>query len=205
MQKVLSDNSKTGCSINLPIKGHCRPTKNCSFACYARTGHLSWPLPKAKQLQVSKLLAKRPGPGLDRLERECRARTAVRISGSGDLNKVHVPAILHLAKSCPNTQFWGMTRKTDIAEALNEKHSNLHLLVTVDATSPKSTWDYQGPLCFGPRMPGDQVPEDPRIITVFPRHFAGRVVKGVGRHSKDCKAVWHEIPGCLECGRCWDW
>jgi len=201
-QKVLSDNSKCGCSLNLPLKGHCRPTKNCKHDCYARTGHTAMPLPRAKALWVSKYLASKD---LTRLIEECRQRTAVRICGTGDLNPAHVPAFFSLAKACPETQFWGMTRKPEIAQAINGKYPNLKLLVTVDASSPKATWEYKGAMCYGPRRPGDQVPDDDRIITVFPRHFAGRVIKGVEHHPKDCKAVWHEITGCMACGQCWNW
>jgi hypothetical protein len=78
-------------------------------------------------------------------------------------------------------------------------------MVSVDATSPKKTWDYQGKLCYGPRLAQDIVPEDDRIVTVFPRHFTGRVTKGITRHPKDCLAVWHDISGCSACGRCWKW
>jgi len=145
--------------------------------------------------------------GTDQTEliQECRLFTAVRLCGSGDLNPEHVPAILRLAKSCPQTMFWGMTRKPEIAGALNNRLPNLRVLLTVDSSSPDSVWNYQGALCFGPRRPGDEVPEDPRIITVFPRHFGGRVVKGVQRHRKDCLSVWHELPGCHACKRCWSW
>lgn len=200
-QKILSDNSKCGCSINMPIKGHCCPTEHCKHDCYARTGHTAMPAPVRKQKWVSNYLKQKD---ISRLINECIGRSAVRLNGTGDLLKEHLPQILSLAKACPNTQFWGMTRKPEIAKALNNKLPNLKLLVTVDSSSPQSVWNYDGKLCYGPRRPDDIVPDDPRIITVFPRHFAGRVVNGVPRHPKDCKAVWHEIPGCLHCGRCWN-
>lgn len=201
-QKLLSDNTKTGCSINLPIKGHCRPTIRCARDCYGRTGHTALPTSQRKQSYVSKYLNRR---NIDDLIKECRSRTAVRLSGAGDLKMSHTENILRLAQACPDTQFWGMTRKVDVARALNGKYNNLRLLVTVDPTSPASTWEYEGKLCFGPRHAGDEVPDDDRIVTVFPRHFAGQVVKGVPHHAKDCRAVWHEIDGCLSCGRCWNW
>jgi len=201
--RILSDNSKCGVSINLPIKGHCRPTKVCVFCCYARTGNTARPASTRKQAWVSKYLR---GPDLSGLVEECRNLQAVRLNGSGDLNPEHLPGLVCLAEQCPSTQFWGMTRKTEIANTLNHpKLPNLKILVTVDAASPMETWNYKGALCYGPRREGDQVPDDDRIITVFPRHFAGKVVGIIPLHSRDCPAVRHTVSGCLNCGRCWNW
>jgi hypothetical protein len=201
---ILSSNTKTGCSINLPIAGHCRPTKNCSKTCYAKSGHTAMPSNKKKQVWVSNYLK---GPDITQLIQECLSRTAVRLSGTGDILKEHVPNLLKLAKACPATQFWGMTRKLEIAKAINKKHPNLRLLVSVDSSSPKSVWNYNGALCFGPRLATDEVPKDKRIKTIFPHHKSGHIVnvKNMPKDKKDCPAVRHELPGCLSCGRCWTW
>ena len=201
--KIISDNTKTEHSINLPIIGHCRPTYTCSRVCYAKTGRIAMPHSTRKQAYVSDYLKQ---SDLSQLVNECQKHDQVRLSASGDLLLKHVPSILSLARACPLTEFWGMTRKTEIAKAINHKYNNLRLLVTVDHTSPLKTWEYDGALCFGPRMPEDRViPDMKNIVTVFPYHRRGKVVKGVARHPKDCKAVWHEISGCKECGRCWKW
>ena len=201
---VLSENRKCGCSLNLPIKGHCRPTKNCAKACYARCGHTALPGNIKKQKFLSQYLK---GPDITRLIQECRGRTAVRLSGTGDFQTQHVPNILKLAAACPTTMFWGMTRKIEIAEALNSHLPNLKIMVSVDSSSPESVWNYQGTLCWGPRYATDVVPADPRIHTIFPYHYTGKVVqaKAMPHDPRDCKAVWHEIDGCLSCGRCWSW
>jgi hypothetical protein len=202
--KILSENRKCGCSIDFPISGHCRPTKNCSKDCYAKFGFQALPNAKAKHIRTSQYLAS--GKNLDTLVSEIGPnRKAVRLSGSGDLNLDHVPAILDLAKKLPQTQFWGMTRKTEIATALNGKLPNVHLLVSVDASSPKSTWAYPGRLCYGPRRPNDVIPDDPRIVTVFPQHIHGSVDETIPGNKKDCPAVRHMVDGCLSCGRCWKW
>ena len=205
-QIILSENMKCNRSINLPIAGHCRPTSVCSVACYAKTGHCAMKHSTRKQAWVSDYLAGGQDPSLARLKRECQPLRAIRLSGTGDLNPGHLPGIINLAKSCPDTQFWGMTRKLEIAKYINEAGlPNLNILVSVDASSPESVWNYDGALCFGPRRPDDQVPADPRIITVFPNHFRGKVVAGMPHHPKDCRAVWHEIDGCMSCGQCWSW
>ena len=202
MLKYLSSNSKTGVSINLPIKGHCLPTKNCARTCYAKSGNMIYPNAKAKQIRVSRMLIK---GDIKEFIIECSLYAYVRLNGSGDLKMSQVKSVIKLARACPNTIFWGMTRKIDIAKAINGKRKNLSLLVTVDATSPKSTWEYKGAMCYGPRMPGDRVPRDSRIVTVFPYHKSGKIVNGAEHHPKDCLAVWHENDGCPTCGKCWSW
>jgi hypothetical protein len=99
-----------------------------------------------------------------------------------------------------------MTRKIEIAAAINKPQlPNLRILVTVDSSSPKKTWDYPGTLCYGPRHPNDTVPNDPRILTVFPAHYSGKTQKDMPQHPKDCPAVWHRVSGCAACTRCYTW
>jgi len=201
-QQILSSNTKCGVSLNLTRK-NCTPTPICTSCCYGKTGPINWTYPVRKQQWVSDYLR---GSDISELIKECRQKQVVRLSGTGDLLPEHMSNCYELAMACPSTQFWGMTRKTDIAREINGIGlPNLNLLVTVDASSPKESWNYQGKMCFGPRRVQDKVPDDKRIVTVFPYHFAGKVVNGMPRHKKDCRAVWHEISGCLECGRCWKW
>ena len=200
---VLSVNRKTGCSIDLPIAGHCRPTKRCAHDCYAKRGPQIYPASVRKHVWLSRYLS---GRNISRLIDEARGHTSVRLSGSGDLLPAHVPNLISLASACHGTRFWGMTRKPEIARAINkEALPNLRILVTVDATSPKKTWDYKGTLCYGPRHAEDVVPSDPRILTVFPVHFSGKVKNQVPRDARDCPAVWHDLSGCQACGRCFRW
>jgi hypothetical protein len=198
---ILSSNTKTGCSLNLPIKGHCRPTRNCSRTCYARCGHTALPSNIRKQMWLSEYLK---GYDITNLIQECRGRTAVRLSGTGDLQTQHVPNILKLADTCPATMFWGMTRKLEIAESLNHQRPNLKLMVSVDSSSPEAVWNYQGTLCWGPRFATDKVIPK-RVKVIFPYHCTGRVIKGIPEDKRDCPGIRHTKEGCLDCGRCWSW
>jgi len=201
--QILSENRKTAVSLDLPIKGHCRPTTICAFCCYAKAGPQAFPNATRKHAWMTKYLA---GPDISQLTAEARAHTAVRLSGSGDLNSEHLPNIIRLARACPKTMFWGMTRKPEIATALMKSRTpNLRMMVTVDASSPAHTWAYPGKLCYGPRRATDSVPKDSRIVTVFPRHCTGRICGKVPSHKLDCPAVRHKVSGCLSCGRCWNW
>lgn len=201
-KKLLSDNDKTNVSFNFPIKGHCTPTKNCRKFCYACKWHMAREDTVKKQNFVSKYFR---GNDLTQAVWESNQYRAIRWLASGDFKRKHVPNVIRLAELCPNTKFYGMTRKEYIAYEINGKLDNLNILVSVDGTSPKSVWDYEGKLCYGPRLEVDIVPDDPQIITVFPRHCHGRVIKGIPHHEKDCPAVWKKISGCMECGQCWEW
>ena len=201
--RILSNNSKTICSLNLPIAGHCRPTKNCAKDCYARTGRQAYPASKKKQQWVSDYL--KDEEDISQLIEECRPQRAVRLCGSGDLLETHARNILALADALPDTQFWGMTRKLEIAKLLNGVYDNLRVLVSWDGSTPPEVLGYPGKVCFGPRRAEDMVPDNDQIVVVFPRHFGGRVIKGIERHPKDCPGVWHEVDNCLQCGNCWVW
>jgi len=199
---LLSENKKTCVSINMPIKGTCIPTKRCAADCYGKSGHTALPTNTKKQRFLSDYLEK---GDIEALIQEAGSYVSVRLNGVGDLNSCHLPAIISLAEACPQTEFWGMTRKIEIADQVNGKLGNLSLLVSVDVTSPDSVWKYPGTLCFGPRRPEDAVPNDDRIITIFPRHHAGRIIGDIPLDDKDCPAVRHKVDGCIECKRCWSW
>jgi hypothetical protein len=162
---------------------------------------------KHKQSWISEYLKGNYDSKLALLIEECKIHPAVRLSGTGDILKEHIPNILKLARACPSTIFWGMTRKLEIAIALNNKLPNLKLMVSVDSSSPESVWNYQGTLCWGPRLATDIVPADPRIRTVFPYHSSGKIVqaKSMPKDKRDCPAIRHTLNGCMECGHCWTW
>lgn len=200
-QKIISKNLKTEYSINLPTH-LCSPTKLCKTICYARYGHMALPVSRRKQNYVSTYLK---GNDITQLIQECLFLSYVRLNGCGDLLRGHLSNISLLAKSCPNTVFYGMTRKPEIANALNNKLPNLKLLLSVDSSTPKNILQsYTGKICFGPRRACDTVPDDDRIITVFPLHIHGRVIN-IPEHPLDCPATRHKISGCHECKRCWNW
>jgi len=201
---ILSSNKKTGVSLNF-TRADCRPTTTCLKCCYGKAHYLgNGKAALAKWARNSQYLA--TTPDCKELIVEARAFSAVRISGIGDIIPKQVPNLIKLAKACPGTQFWGMTRKPELAKKLNGRLPNLRMLVTVDATSPQSVWDtYDGRLCYGPRRAEDKVPRDKRLVTVFPYHASGKVVGNVPTHALDCPAVRHKVSGCLECTRCWTW
>jgi hypothetical protein len=199
---ILSDNHKTGASVNLPVL-NCRPTKRCAAACYACVGPIAWCNSLRKALAVD--LALRKGE-VEGLVWECRRLQDLRLNGSGDMSLAHVPAVLELARKCPATLFWGFTRRREVAEAVNQHLKNLSLIVSFDATSAdRELAGCECPLAFGPRRPRDEVPNDRRIIVVFPEHHVGHTIPGVPLHPKDCPATRgaERTNACQRCQRCW--
>jgi hypothetical protein len=144
-------------------------------------------------------------PDVGRLIDESKTFRAIRLSGTGDLKNKHIDQILRIVQACPDTQFWGMTRKTEIASILSNHLPNLHMMVSVDSTSPQRIWNYAGPMCWGPRMPGDNIPQDQRLKIYFPMHKAGKVLKVLSPLPLDCPGVWHTVKNCLDCSKCWSY
>jgi hypothetical protein len=199
---ILSENHKTGTSINLPVM-NCRPTRRCAAACYACVGPIAWANSIRKALAVDAALRKGEIEGLIW---ECRRLQDVRLNGSGDMTLHHATAVLRLATACPGTIFWGFTRSRRVAETINRQQENLSLVISFDATSRVGELDgYDGPLAFGPRRPRDPVPEDDRIIVVFPEHHVGHTIHGVPPHPRDCPATRgaERRDACQRCRRCW--
>lgn len=201
-QEMLSGNSKTGVSLNLPVL-NCRPSAKCAKSCYACTGPISFGNSIRKALVVDQKLKR---GDIDRLAEECARRDNVRLCGSGDLTPEQVPHIIKLAQRCPGTVFWGFTRKVQIAKAINGRAKNLSVILSFDGSSRDQKFKgYRGRLAFGPRLPGDEVPKDRRLLVVFPEHIHGQTTKGVERHKLDCptsRGAEHDN-ACEKCRRCW--
>lgn len=205
--KMLSGNKKTGAALNLPLSC-CRPSARCAETCYAMEGFISSDRAIQHSLVIDRLF--RIGEGMVRLIKECRKRKDVRLNGIGDFITDHLPQLFRLVEACPKTIFWGFTRKKEIAVLVNGQYKNLSLVLSWDATHHKShVRGYKGPLAYGPIQPGEKVPNDKRIIVVFPEHHQKHPHVDILEHKKDCPAT--RIPigreylkegACQRCQRC---
>lgn len=206
LKTVLSGNKKTGASLNLPLL-NCRPSKLCAETCYAMEGYVAQDMSIRHTQAVDAML--RTGLGIAQLTKECQARDDVRLCGIGDLVEDHLPQLFRLAEDCPATIFWGFTRKREIADWVRAKRlSNLTLILSWDHTHPpEHVAGYAGPLSYGPTRPGDEVPDDPRIIVVFPEHHQKDPHPDTAITSKDCPAIRYgdeKQDACQRCRRCID-
>jgi hypothetical protein len=137
LKVILSENTKTGRSLNFPIYGHCHPSEVCEAVCYAKPVFKLYKssLPKAEK--VSKYFE---GTDMSRVIKEINnwKRPSVRISATGDLFPKQAENLIYVAKKCPNTMLWGMTRKVQIAEIINgARLPNLCMLVSVDLSTAR--------------------------------------------------------------------
>jgi hypothetical protein len=133
--KVLSENTKVGRSLNFPIEGYCHPSVLCEVACYAKTGRLAMTASTTHQQKVAQYFN---NGDMTRLIAEVKKwkYASIRISASGDLIPAWVPHIIKLAQACPNSMFWGMTKKAGVAYSINkEMLPNLALLVSLDSST----------------------------------------------------------------------
>lgn len=198
-ERLLSENTKTGVSLNLPVK-NCRPSKHCAKTCYACAGRCLLKMSVVKTLRVDRCLSTGQ---IDRLSNESNMYANVRLCGTGDFLEEQVPHVLRLSQRCPDTLFWGFTRKVKIANQLNGKRKNLRMLLSVDVSTPTKEYrNYTGKLAFGPVFPGEHVPKDNRISVVFPLHHRGRLVLNIEEHRLDCPAVRGKIGHSLACQAC---
>ncbi len=201
--QFLSGNKKTGVSINLPLT-NCRPSIRCAETCYAMEGFIAAGNSIRRTLAVDRLF--RTGEGMDRLIEECKQQDNVRLNGIGDFVTEHIVQLYRLAWACPDTIFWGFTRKQEIARMVNgTSYDNLSIILSWDASHRAGhVKGYKGPLAYGPVKPEDKIPDDPRIIVVFPEHHGRGPTGNVEPHKKDCPAVRTTNPDLKydACGRC---
>lgn len=138
----VSENAKTGLSVNLPIVGSCQPTKACSTYCYAGSGMLQFKAAMALQMRNLKLA--------ERLEHASQAvvdrvamilagdvrktgKNWLRWNGSGDLVPGTVRIINAMARLCPDIAQWVTSRKPDMIERLDD-HPSIKIMPSLDGT-----------------------------------------------------------------------
>ena len=138
----VSDNSKTGMSINVAIARTCRPTKACAEYCYGLTGRLGYDAALASQARNAAFFAAADDVTLKvearRVGRHVlRKQDFLRMFGVGDLQPGSVIFIAALAERTPELQVWVSTRKLDLASLLPIL-PNLHVMLSCDATTTEA-------------------------------------------------------------------
>ncbi len=179
----LSENSKTGHSINVPIPLTCKPTAACSKYCYGLNGApVSWPFALARQAQNYlrfEALATAPQEDVDREADRIaggvlyHGRDWLRVFGVGDLQLGSVRFINTLLKRHPALRLWVATRQFTLAKKLS-RAKNLHLMLSTDGTTLKKDWEAvrrlaktRGPntyIAYVQREEADVAPPDVKIV-----------------------------------------
>lgn len=186
----LSDNSKTGLSVNVSIAKTCRPTPACMQYCYGLESRIRMSHALNRQVdnfsrfeylgKTSEKLLMREVMGL---AYEIQARQDfVRFFGVGDLQAGSVRFINALALEFPELAIWVSTRKFDMAAKLIHV-PNLHVMLSIDSTT-KEGFRNQAFNLVGDRGPeyyiawvqqeSDKDPPPPWATVVFAEHHIGK-------------------------------
>lgn len=184
----VSENSKTGMSVNTPIVGTCKPTKACSSYCYGLTGPISFKPSLRKQFDNLKRFEYLETVCSSDLQKEASRiyhtvrpeHTYLRFFGVGDLTPGSVRLINALSAMYPDLILWVASRKISLASKLHI-HDNVFVMLSVDQSTPKSDLNSfralikkHSPHVFASytQLSEDDTPPD-WIYTVFAHHKVG--------------------------------
>lgn len=219
----ISENEKTGASINVPIIGTCRPTKSCASYCYGLAGPISFGPALQRQYQNLKRfeILETASPSdvdeeADRVYHAIHPRyTYLRFFGVGDLTPGSVRFINAMALLHPNLTLWVPTRKLELAEQIRPM-KNVFLMMSMDrTTSPVVAEQFRAfvstrkPYAFGAYVQQEEDDKVPGWIkTIFAIHVRGYRAKWSGTNTdpRTCPATVYEgvshKNACEECRAC---
>lgn len=198
----VSNNAKTGFSINTPIDKTCRPTEACSRYCYGNYGPISFANATNRQNENYRrfgfLATASPRELAQEAERVYNRvypeRDYLRMFGVGDLTEGSVRFINALAKRYPKFAIWVATRRIDLARKLVNT-ANLHIMVSIDETTKgddfHKTWEFvqaRAPQAFGAyvqQREDEAVP--PWVKVIFVQHGPGGHRKAWSAEHKDAR------------------
>ena len=184
----ISDNSKTGLSINVSIAKTCRPTPACMEYCYGLESRIRMAPALARQVDNYNrfdYLGRTSEHNLRRevlgVAYEVQARQDfLRFFGVGDLQPGSIRFINAMSLEVPELDLWVSTRKFDMAAQLLVR-PNLHVMLSIDH-STKEAFRQQAFNLAGERAPQfylawvqvDETPPPPWASVVFAEHHIGK-------------------------------
>ena len=206
---LVSENSKTGISINFPVSTTCKPTKVCQQICYAcrMPSHIAMPnaLRKAwttyyyfEDNEVA-VIAERLYREFKIFERRIGLKK-LRWNGVGDLFPKAVEVLNYMAEHYDVTHLVYSRRPEMINQLIVSPR--LHVLYSLDESSWQRWTEVTRPTtAFGYLRTSDFVPPIPLSVVLR----AHRQWKELPDHKADCPVDAHVIPhthGCIGCNIC---
>lgn len=140
----VSNNGKTGISINVSIPKTCQPTKECSTYCYGFRGPITFSNSIAAQAENSVRFEYLETASQDEVDRECdqiaavvrkEKQTWLRWNGVGDLTPGSVRVINRMVELHPEITLWVVSRKVDEVKKLSD-HKSIKILFSLDRSTP---------------------------------------------------------------------
>jgi hypothetical protein len=221
----LSDNSKTGFSINTAIPLTCRPTAACQKYCYGLVGRICMTHAIARQVANVKRFKALEAVGTLEITREAvniasrilRRQNFLRFFGVGDLQQGSVRFINTLAAVAPELRLWVATRRFDDAARIAPQE-NVHVMMGLDATTRPADivkarkllrkYPSQYFMSWVQRAEKEQVPS--WVSVVFAEHQMTHRAAWT-RKNKDPRTCMATVAGgtkhdnaCAKCQRCFN-
>ena len=195
---ILSENTKTAVSLDLPIM-NCKPTKACAQVCYASQGYQRLSKALIKSLAVNKMIHEDPEHVAKNIVDEAAGR-AIRLAGSGEILPEHKTLLDYVEQF--GGSYWGFTRRVDTHRTFPK------LMFSFDMTTQPSVMDYvreEVPVDRRAYLRRPKDPEPPLEVAVtFPVHGQWTpYMDQTPLHETDCPAARKEVKGCWACMRCY--
>lgn len=140
-ERICSNNSKTGFSVNFPLgpKGTCVPDPVCAQLCYgAIPGRpITWTKSILKYWRVYRYFLSAPPEEIaDRIHNEYvrRGMTFLRWNGVGDLFPESAAVLREVARRHPEMVLEVVTRKPDMVPLVPRKADNLYLMFSLNGS-----------------------------------------------------------------------
>ena len=151
-QLHITNNSKTGVSIDFPPHRTCKPTEVCmgngkdSAACYALVGFMTYTASvrcHARNLRLVEYLEHAKYSEVIRVADQLwhslpRGRDWIRWNGAGDLVPGACRLINTFTRRHEDVKVWVTSRRPDMVELLRDRKS-LYLTLSMDKSTPKKT------------------------------------------------------------------
>lgn len=215
----VSDNGKTGISINLAIVETCQPTRECMEYCYGMRGPIGFKNSILAQHANTLRFAYLEAAPQSEVDAECESLVTavrkgkqnwIRWNGVGDLIPGSVRVINRMAELHPEITQWVVTRKVNEAATLADVKS-IKILFSLDTSTPdtilqrakdlKKTYKRAKFRFSWTRRDATKVPR--HISIIFNEHRGRR--RGNWEDKRVCEATLpdhaHES-ACNTCRRC---
>jgi len=215
----VSNNSKTGVSVNVPLSTCSSKTSACSKYCYALRGPISFTNSVSVEVNNQAVFDSLKTASQQKVDYEAsliagqvqlRGHPFLRWNGSGELTPGAVRVLEAFSRLFPTIPVWVSTRSMALARSLPPKRQSLHIMLSTDSTTSAQNWqdtiqlkkerDY-----FIAWTRIDQFEVVPKEVdVVFNLHL------GIGRLDKKCvRTCPATLPNvnhdqiCTKCQFCW--
>lgn len=219
----LSENSKTGMSINVSIARSCRPTSACKDYCYGLESRIIMPASLVRHADnfarfqylehATDAEVKREAIGVAYIVQA--RQNFLRFFGVGDLQPGSVRFINTMAQEVPEMAFWVATRKFDLAKQLLVL-PNLNVMMSLDHSTKGAFLDEalslrqeRAPQFYTAWVQVDQTPPPAWADLVFAEHHKGVRAKFTKDGQADARTCPATVAGgndhesaCANCRFC---